>query len=441
MNSRPDMHPSGRPRRIARGAVAIGIGLLLGAAVGLLAPHVLPESYTATSRVLVNPTGVGSPAQVQVDTEAQLVRSTSVIERAAKSGTALAGADTDDIARRIGVGVSPNTTVLEISLRSDSAAEAKAGADLLANAYLADRAAASRGRIAARVTSLQDRLPDMKGVQDGEGLLADQLEQLKNDLLALDSSQVDAGRVISTASLPTHPSSPSHRIWMASGLGVGLMLGTLLAWAWDQRPRRLRRPHDVERVLGVACIAVSPRGRTSTLDPATMRRLAVILTSTVPESSCVLVTGRSRSTSSLAVSAGLLDALTRAGITTQGIGIEPADSLSIDDLRDHQETPATALRRARGDVDMLVVRMDDPVKVDVQEVAAVADAVVLVIDTDAPTRVARSALRALDEVGAALLNVVLVDSEGRPGSREVTESGLVAASLKHRAPRGATESR
>jgi capsular polysaccharide biosynthesis protein len=378
---------------------------------------------------------------VQVDTEAQLVRSSSVIERATRSGPALAGADTGDVARRIAVTVAPNTTVLEISFRAASAAEAKAGADVLASAYLTDRATALRGRVAARVTSLQDRLSDLEGVRDEAGVLADELRRLRNDLLALDSTQVGAGRVISSASLPTNPSSPSRPIWMASGLGVGLALGALLAWARDQRPRRLRRQDEVERVLGVACVVARPRGRSSELDPTTMRRLAVILTSTVPESSCVLVTGRSGSTSGPAVASGLQDALTRAGTTTHGIGTEPDRvPASIDDLRQHQQSVDAALQRARGDAAVLVVRMDDPERVDVQEVAAVADAVVLVVDADAPTRVARSALRALDEVGAPLLNVVLVGAGGGPETRAVPVPGQ-GASLKHRARSGAAESR
>jgi len=219
------------------------------------------------------------------------------------------------------------------------------------------------------------------------------------------------------------------------------VLGTLLAWAGDQWPRRLRRQDDVERVLGVECVAVWPHGRTSELDPGAMRRLAVILTSTVPDSSCVLVTGRSGSASGPSVAAGLLNALARAGATTRGIGTEPDGAVSIDELRKHHEGSGAALQRARGDAEMLVVRMDDPEKVDVQEVAAVADAVVLVIDKDARTRDARSALRALDEVGAALLSVVLVGSTGGPEPREVPQSGQDVAGLKHRARSGAAESR
>ena len=436
----PDAYPSGRPRRIARGAMAMGFGLLLGGVVGMLAPLALPETYTATSRVLVNPTGLGSPAHVQVDTEAQLVRSSSVIERATKSGSALAGANTGDVARQIEVTVAPNTTVLEISLVAASAAEAKAGADVLANAYLADRATALRDRIAGRVTSLQDSLPDLQGVQDGEGLLADRLKELKNDLLALDNTQVATGRVISNASLPTHPSSPSRPIWLASGLGVGLVLGTLLAWAWDQRPSRLRDRGDIERVLGVECVVARPSGRTKDLDTTTMRRLAVILTSTVPELSCVLVTGQSGSTSGPAVAGGLLNALTRAGNMTRGIGTVPDGAVSIDELREDREGPSSALQRARGDAELLVVGMDDPERVEVQEVAAVADAVVLVFDADVRTRTARSALRALDEVGAALLDVVLVGARDTREPLGMPESDKDASSLKHRARSGAAES-
>jgi capsular polysaccharide biosynthesis protein len=376
-----------------------------------------------------------------VDTEAQLVRSSPVIDRATRPGSALAGTEADEVAERTSVAVAPNTTVLQISYRSASAAEAKAGADLLANAYLADRARALKGRVAARVTSLQERLPELDGVQDREGLLADQLEQLKNDLLALDSTQVGAGRVVAAASLPRTPASPSRPIWLASGLGVGLVLGALLAWRWDQRPRRLRRQDDVERTMDVACVVVRSSGHTSELDPTTMRRLTVILTSTVPASSCVLVTGRSGSASAAAVAAGLTDALTRAGTPTQGIGAESDHAVSMDDLRGQHEAPGAALERARGDAQMLVVRMDDPEKVDVQEVAAVADAVVLVLDEDVRTRDARSALRALDEVGAALLTVVLVSSTGGPPSREAPQDGQDVAGLRHRARSGAAGSR
>jgi len=442
VSSWSDDYPSGRRRRVVRAAVAIGIGLLLGAAVGLLAPLGLPETYTGSSRVLVNPTGVGNPVPVQVDTEAQLVRSSSVIAQATRSGSALAGADAGEIAKRISVTVPPNTTVLEISMTSASAAEAKAGADAIANAYLDDRATALKGRIAARVTSVQDDLSDLEGVEDRQGLLADELKQLRNDLLALDTTQVGAGRVVSSASLPTTPSSPPRPVWLASGLGVGLLLGSLLAWTRDQRPRRLRHQDEVERVLGVACLVARPGERTGELDPSTMRRLAAILTSTVPEPSCVLVTGRSVSTSGHAVAVGLLTALARVGTAARGLGTEPDRApASIDELREKHENPAAALQRIRGDAETVVVQIDDSEGLDVQQVAAVADAVVLVVDTDERTQDSRSALRALDEVGAALLAVVLVDARGTSETQTVSGPGEDEDGLRHRARSGAAESR
>jgi hypothetical protein len=120
------------------------------------------------------------------------------------------------------------------------------------------------------------------------------------------------------------------------------------------------------------------------------------------------------------VAAGLTAALAQTGTPTRGIGTDlEGASLTIDELRDHQKGPRAALQRARGNAALLVVRMDDPESVDVQEVAAVADAVLLVADTDARTRDTRSALRALDEVGAPLLCVVLVGGPRRAGRREV----------------------
>ena len=135
--------------------------VVLATTIGILAAlwytSTQPKIYTSTTQVLVTPTGVDDDAvsaysrtrtEINLDTEAQLLRSTAVVALAAE----MLGTDvgTDELADSVRVSVPPNTEVLSIQFDADSATAAHDGADAFATAYLANRAQAASDQVTAR---------------------------------------------------------------------------------------------------------------------------------------------------------------------------------------------------------------------------------------------------------------------------------------------------
>jgi polysaccharide biosynthesis transport protein len=89
------------------------------------------------------------------------------------------------------------------------------------------------------------------------------------------SSGTDA-TLITPASLPTSPSSPSYVIDIGAALILGLALAVATAWGRDQLDDRLRGPFDLERQADANVLAVIPAFRPDGREPS--RRLAMAAT-------------------------------------------------------------------------------------------------------------------------------------------------------------------
>ncbi|MPZ27109.1 MAG: lipopolysaccharide biosynthesis protein [Micromonosporaceae bacterium] len=259
--------------------VALVTGLGLAAAGGWL--HARPPVWESATSVLVHPAGqdanvVGGRTQgeVNLDTEAQLVRSTAVAAGAAE----LLGLDPapTDLARRVGVTVPPNTSVLTITFTAATPAEAQAGAQAFAEAYLDHRAQSARADLAAQAEAIEAMLDELGGrladlnqrlaqtatstaaavnLDSQRGMVASQMNSLTDRLNALTTATVSPGTVISEARLPEQPSRPEPAVVLASGAALGLVAGLGAAGLGERLARRVRRPTDLPRRLGVPVLA------------------------------------------------------------------------------------------------------------------------------------------------------------------------------------------
>ncbi|MFC7481339.1 hypothetical protein ACFQX7_16695 [Luedemannella flava] len=118
-----------------------------------------PKEFAATTSVLVQPVasldanvvGGRTRAEINLDTEAQLVRSSGVANEAAAllrgsvSPQRLAGA--------VSVDVPPNTAVLRIKFRAKTAVAAQAGSHAFAEAYLHNRQQSAQQEIDDQMAS------------------------------------------------------------------------------------------------------------------------------------------------------------------------------------------------------------------------------------------------------------------------------------------------
>ena len=259
----------------------VAVGATLGLVVGLAAAGVVHHKYTSTASVVVTPTGVQpdvndangrTQEEINLDTEAQIVKSDAVAARVRRALHARASLAT--IKRRASVGVPANTTVLRISYTAGSPRRAAAGAQAFATAYLAVRGSTAtrllRSQEAAvrkQITSVADELTLRKAQTPGTTererslralrykALAAESAALATQLSTLSTTVVTPGRVIADATTPSRGAGRTWLLFLLSGAMIGLLLGAGGAVARDRSDTYLREPRDLEdagiRVVGV----------------------------------------------------------------------------------------------------------------------------------------------------------------------------------------------
>jgi capsular polysaccharide biosynthesis protein/Mrp family chromosome partitioning ATPase len=262
---------------------------LLGIAAAAVAVKVTAKSYTATASVYVSrlSTDSGRPLQgaggpVNLDNEAQIVRSQAVAELAAKRLRASLSAQR--LAGRVTVTVPPNTTVLDIACRAPTAVGSAACANAFAAAYLAVRLSAAESIVTGAIAGLQskaDLITRKIGTLNGQhfrrrsspaskfirkieiraesnqlSAVLSRVNVLTAELATLQAPDSTlAGQVINPAAPPRSPSSPKTTLLLTSGLVGGLIVGLLAAFFMDARDERLRAAADVERFLDIPVLS------------------------------------------------------------------------------------------------------------------------------------------------------------------------------------------
>jgi capsular polysaccharide biosynthesis protein len=289
-SQRPDSYESanyfGMLRRrwwIVLALTCLGLIVAFGYAI------VAPKSYTATAAVNVTPVAGSSgtqvangrtgPAQVNLDTEAQVVASTQVATIAAHL---LHSPLTPwRLAQQISVTVPPNSSVLDISCTASTATAAAACANDFAKAYLQNRSATAIAGVKAQMRTLEGRQAALQRAifslsakigtlpkNSSQALTAKtertadatQLHSVNGAIGALNGqlAQSSGGSVITAASPPGKPSSPKKVLLLASGLVAGLLLGLIVASVVDRRDKSVHSPQDVERYLDVPVLLNVP---------------------------------------------------------------------------------------------------------------------------------------------------------------------------------------
>ena len=330
--------------------------ILVLACVGIVAAGAYiatsPKGYTATATVNVTATGIsqnqGSGAvaggrtssAVNLDTEVQIVQSSSV---AAIAASDLHSSLTPQaLVKNISVAVPPNSSVLQISCSARSAQQSADCANAFADAYLTNRTAtatdtdnAELKSIRGQLTALEKRTaqlsiqsrslpvnsPQRASAQAQLQTAASQLRALANQSAALSASGAAAsgGSIITKATPPTAPSSPKKKLILPSGLLAGLLIGVVIAFAWDKRDTRIKNPRSLGHLGVPTLIALSAKdldGQTLA-DPRSragqdFSELARSTTASLSQDhQLVLVAGASAGAAASVVAANLAAALTR----------------------------------------------------------------------------------------------------------------------------------
>ena len=161
------------------------------------------------------------------------------------------------------VAVPANSSILQVSCQAKSPPQAAACANAFADAYLQNRSATaaattdselktvrnqlsdlekSTTRLNLQIRSLPVNSPQRASAQSQLQSDSGQLRSLANQAASL-SAQAAAssgGSIISKATPPATPSSPKKKIILPSGLLAGLLIGLIIAFAWDKRDTRIK---------------------------------------------------------------------------------------------------------------------------------------------------------------------------------------------------------
>jgi capsular polysaccharide biosynthesis protein len=257
--------------RIVRRWYLVLLGVLLGLVASMLFAKANGPQYSSTSLVLVTPTdalaeasGSGRAGNINLDTEAQIVRSVGVATAAAT--LMRSDATTASLLKSVGVSVPPNSQVLSITFTGDTAKLAQGGSHAFAQAYLDQRAgeveeqvksqtatlsgqvsdlSAQLRKVTGQIASLPSNSTDRAYAEAQKTILSSQIMALNARLAPLREATPTPGRIITDAPLPTSPSSPSQLVVLIGGLMLGLLLGLAAAALAGWSDRRVRKPVDV----------------------------------------------------------------------------------------------------------------------------------------------------------------------------------------------------
>ncbi|WP_211589070.1 lipopolysaccharide biosynthesis protein, partial [Allorhizocola rhizosphaerae] len=338
------------------------LALFIGSAAGFEYNRRLPREYVSTASVLVYPagqdanvTGGRTRGEINLDTEAQLVRSTAVVKGA---GQLLNLQEDDDLAGDVAVEVPANTSVLQIKFSATDPSAAQAGARAFAESYLRNREENARATIAAQTQVLQDKVSELTDElvqintqQAGasrtssefanlesrrEAALA-QISQLTNKINNLTTETVSGGMIIRDARLPGRPVKPNTPINISAGALLGLLAGIGLSALRQRLDRRVRSASEVGGRCGVPVLSeITDRAvpADDVYPPfgdggrAFNRLRNEVVAALGQGEQVVVVTGASRGQAATHVAANLAAALARTGTDVVLIGAHTPDSLA-----------------------------------------------------------------------------------------------------------------
>jgi len=346
-------------------------GVLACIAGGAIALALTAPVYSSSTSVLVQPIGGD---EVNLETEAQLVRSTATAEAAA----ALLGGSFRPGPPK--VDVLANTSVLIIRYEGATAADAQSGARAFAEAYLATRAAGAKSAIMdqiaaltkkinestvevaatnARIAELPPTSPELANLRSTLTTLTAQITTLTTRVNDLATTTVTPGRVIEDANLPAAPVRPDGWLYVGVAGGLGLVAGVAAAIGRDRFSTHVRHAVDVSSRSGVPLLAELADDGTESgyaaltghsdglaspqrnLGRAFNRLRNEVVASLDPADRLILVTAASPGAASTVVAANLAAALARAdnevvlvGANAPEIGAEAVTLAQLFDVGD-----------------------------------------------------------------------------------------------------------
>ena len=266
--------------------------IVLFTLAGLLAAglytYTRPPVYTATAKLVVQPTGInlsqaapsGPVKLVSLPTEAEVMTSTDVATLAAR---ALGSTATpQSLLERVSVSIPTDAQVLAVSYSDGDPRVAMQGAIAFAEAYLSFRQSEAEDSISQRAAALNGKITELNkkirslnqiiataphdsttagNAEAEKEQLAGQISLFQTQLADLAGLNTDPGQIVFRPLPPNHPSSPNHALGLALGLFLGLTVGMVSAVFRSRTDQRVYERGTLEEAIGVPVLAVVPRIR------------------------------------------------------------------------------------------------------------------------------------------------------------------------------------
>jgi len=240
-------------------------GVVLGVLLAVAYLVVMPTTATATAAVNVNvisssPFDSQKPDSQLLDTqtEVQVASSSHVLGAAADE----LGIDKTLTQMRASTTVQPvaGATVVKISYSAPTRAEAVAGADAIANAYLDYREQAASSKVSTVVDRLNRQLDNLHKqltqankridsatvgspvavqAESDRELINIELTSLVSQINTLDSVDTGGGSLLSSADENAVTYSPSAKLVLGGGALLGLLVGIVAAFVVNATDRRI----------------------------------------------------------------------------------------------------------------------------------------------------------------------------------------------------------
>jgi capsular exopolysaccharide synthesis family protein len=252
---------------LRRRAWIVGLAVLAAVAASLVFSAAQTEKYKATSTLLFRPLLLdlqvsGQPLQFNGDatraaaTNAKLVTQSGVLQRAAvRLGPAWSEKDVKDA---IQVKAPGQTDLVNISAEVPGRVQSARVANTVAEAFVATRRDAIVSQIDQAIANVRRQLAQQpKNAKLRRAYLQTNLTKFQT----LRSVEGGDAQIANRATPPGSPSSPKTLLNAVIGGLLGLLIGLGLALLAESVDRRVRRPEDLERALGLPVLTSVPRSR------------------------------------------------------------------------------------------------------------------------------------------------------------------------------------
>jgi Mrp family chromosome partitioning ATPase/capsular polysaccharide biosynthesis protein len=233
--------------------------MLVGAVAAFAVSLQTPRAYKASASVLVGASeslsliaSVSSPQPLSAATAADVIHTRTIAARVQQA--LRTPRSTSDLLSRVVASPNSASGIVTVTGRGASGTEAAAIANGFASEFVKTRAEAPYVRLTKAVAAVKNQLRGVPRRGAEHDALASQLRRLRA-LAALPTSDA---QVVDRAVPASSPSSPRIVRDTIAGLGVGLLLGLLVAFLLEALDPRVKTSDELHRLVPVPQLAGVP---------------------------------------------------------------------------------------------------------------------------------------------------------------------------------------